>query len=201
MIDILMIFFSILGTGLVLFGFRRAQLDTFRADLFQLRHELFMLTEGENELKFDSDFYRSFENLINSSIRFAHRISYTEIILFELWFKKKYPGISIETSFEKSYNKKIMCIKDTKLKNKIVDLNYRMQLLFFKHLFKTSPLFAIIVLCTFLRVFIKNICAEIKKNYNVDTIFKQIRGITMNEYTTILKSTFKIAEDQRITFA
>ncbi|MGL5901675.1 MAG: hypothetical protein ACRCZO_03250 [Cetobacterium sp.] len=133
--------FGVLFFIIILIQLRLLALDYLRFKLFRIRHQLFILALN-NKLNLNSDLYRSFEYHINASIRFAHRISYVEVLFFSIWFKFKFPNITKTTLFEremikananKHYNEH--------LKNGLNDLNFEVNKTIFIYLLSISPTF------------------------------------------------------------
>ncbi len=173
---ILMNYAGVIVLIFLMYQLKKLALSHFRYKLFKIRHEVFLLALENENFSFNDEFYRELENNINALIRFAHRISYLETLIFSLWFKFKYPTIIKVTRFslkkeeflKKSTDKKL----NRELENKIAEMNR----VVFDYLFMTSPIF---ILVTLFKIIIFVIKKCYRKNKN---LLKAIKNFMRNDF-------------------
>lgn len=167
----------------ILIGLKLVALDFLRYKLFRLRQELFLLA-FDNGLSYETTLYRTFENSINGVLRFANRISYTEVCVFSIWFKWKHPNITRETALEREF--KLLFKNENyslELKEGLSKIKYEINRALFIYLFITSPVFFIIIVYTFIKTAIEcifKICISINnETYKmiVPTLIKKCKNI------------------------
>jgi hypothetical protein len=73
----------VLAWAIYFYGWKAYRLDRFRQDLFALRDELFD-TAARGEVAFDDPAYTTLRALINSMIRFAHRVTFSRWVLAQV---------------------------------------------------------------------------------------------------------------------
>lgn len=124
------------------FGYKRVILDSYRQKLFLIRNELFDLKFIEKS-DITEDKYRAIENLLNSNIRFAHRVSLISNILILHYTIKRHNKV-----FEKVTNDYLSIIDYLKLtrKQNYLDIVNKLQNESAKYLILSSPFIFSIVL-------------------------------------------------------
>lgn len=165
---------------------KRVAKDELRNELFEIRHELFMMSV-EKQITFDSRFYRSFETLINGTIRYSHRIGYFQTKVAMKKFKKKFPRLVLKTEFEVEYEKIMRLKGNEELKNRVKYLKERLDKNILKYMCKTSLVFSLYILTIILASMVKYTSAVIlEKNRN---LMKEIEFITENEMKVLTART------------
>lgn len=66
---------------------KKISISNHREELFNIRGELFLLPLKYN-ISYDEKIYRHYERTINNRIRFAHKLSYSNVLLFERCLRK-----------------------------------------------------------------------------------------------------------------
>ncbi len=138
---------------------KNTYLSEYRTDLFSLRIELLMLFKT-NDIELNSD-YREYEDLINNYLRFAHKISFLDLVIFR--FQNK--NIEFE---EKSY---FVCDETQKVKVELEDLKLKLSLLTVKYFFKTSLLCKLYVLIEYIKSIIQVKNTKTKEKINSTYIY------------------------------
>lgn len=85
---------SVICVLLLIKAFGYYQLDNFRERMFALREEVFLFALEEGLL--ESEAYKNFRIILNSLLRYGHRISFSRMLL--LFLGKKYFKISPRTT-------------------------------------------------------------------------------------------------------
>lgn len=173
---ILMNYAGIIVLIFLMYQLKKLALSHFRFKLFKVRHEIFLLALENENFGYDNDFYRELENSINTLIRFAHRISYVETLVFSLWFKFKYPNIIKVTKFSQKKDEFFERSKDKKLNKEVEKRLYEINKIVFNYLIITSPLF---LLVTLFKILIFTIVKCYKRNKN---ILKAIKNFMRNDF-------------------
>ncbi|WP_289102403.1 hypothetical protein [uncultured Fusobacterium sp.] len=163
MIMIISNYLGVIVLFIILIQIKNMILSNFRFKLFRIRHKLFILASEPNSLKYDDDLYRELEQNINSLIRFAHRNSYFETLIFSLWFKIKYPNIRKVTRFSMVLSKFFKENRDKRLKNEIENILTDVETSIFKYFLSTSPIFVLVTLVKVFVFFIKKCCEKNQK--------------------------------------
>jgi hypothetical protein len=73
-------FSLVLLWGLLFFCWRQYRLDSLREKLFAIRNELFFFA-AEGKIAFGNPAYRTLRDLINGMIRYAHKLSATQLVV------------------------------------------------------------------------------------------------------------------------
>lgn len=123
-------------------------IDSFREKLFSIRNEFFLMAlHKESGLNFDSDVYQNFELLLNTTIRYGHRLSLLNGFIFKLINWLSFSTVKVETIFNYRFRNSI-----EELKNKNPSLHKEMTLLkakyemaVIKYFLSTSILFFILI--------------------------------------------------------
>lgn len=115
-------------------------LDKCRQDLFTIRNELFdMAIRREHGIGFDAPVYGQLRQTLNGIIRFAHTISFTRLIIFQLLAGTP-SRIVVRTE------RLIKEVQNTKLREDLKELQRRAGVSIVKYLVKTSPLYFLVIL-------------------------------------------------------
>ncbi len=81
---------------LVLFLWREHRLDVFRQRIFEMRDDLFDFA-AKGQMSFDDPAYGALRGLLNSYIRFAHRVTLPRAFAM-LLLRRKYPNSALDRS-------------------------------------------------------------------------------------------------------
>lgn len=110
--------------------------DVLRYRLFLIRDKLFAYAE-DGKISFDDPAYILTRTFINGSLRFAHRLTLTDLLLVTLAQKKH--NKSIQESYDAHFEK---CLQNLNLKQKkkIITLHNEMHFVMLAHIGLTSPL-------------------------------------------------------------
>lgn len=171
----------------ILYGIKLCALDALRYKIFRLRHKLLILAVNNN-INFDSDIYRTFENSFNNMIRFANKISFIEIILYSMWFKFKYPNIVKESALERELKKIIQHSSYTsQIREEFQKLRHELNKAIFIYMLVASPIFLFFVLIALIKEIISIIIVQHLKIINWVTNNKQyITPTLMRPFKDIL---------------
>jgi hypothetical protein len=88
--------------------------DKFRQKMFALRDEMFDFVSKEDD-GFDLKAYRDLRELMNSLIRFAHRVSFCELLLLSL----RSPARRVPSDFSQRFEAGLREIKSGRTKNEL----------------------------------------------------------------------------------
>lgn len=142
---------------------KKVSMNNFRDNLFNLRHELFLIPLNY-DLSYDDKLYRHYERLINNQIRFAHKLSYTNIYLFDRFLKKK--KIELKNKTDDNLNE-----YPDEIKNELAKIKNELTKITIYYLIKTSPMFWIIMALELLKTIkITN------EDLNLNVSFKKINN-------------------------
>lgn len=89
--------------GLLFWLYPDYRVNRFRQDMFALRDELFSLGQ-EGALTFDSEAYRLLWNTINGFIRFGHRLTLINTIIYLWWLNEDDMEVVGARSFDECYH-------------------------------------------------------------------------------------------------
>ncbi|QWF71213.1 hypothetical protein KEF85_01570 [Methylomonas paludis] len=111
------------------------RIDVLRYRLFLLRDKLFAFAE-DGKISFDDPAYILTRTIINGSLRFAHRLTLTDLLL-AIWVQKKH-NKNIQDQYDTHFEK---CMQNLNLnqKKKILALHNEMHFVMLAHLGLTSP--------------------------------------------------------------
>lgn len=128
------------------YGWKSFMLDHTRQRLFSIRDQLFDLAlRGEGGLSFDSPVYGTLRASLNSSIRFAHRVTFYHIWVAMIF--GAFPGLRIKQLMRDYKSQAVLAIEalpEGELKKKLQIIQGQTVATRLTHLFLTSPFF---VLC------------------------------------------------------
>lgn len=125
---------------LIYFLWRRLRLDIFRDHLFHLRERWFDLAlDPSSTIQFDSPLYRSVEQSLCGMLQFAHRVSFSFIVLVRIGERIQ----NIETDVEpiERITGSIKKIPDEYTRNKAVDIWDGIPVAILNYMMSTSLVF------------------------------------------------------------
>jgi hypothetical protein len=126
--------------------FKMQTISILRDNLFVVRNQyLFPLPRKHKGLKYESELYKMLELLINSTIQYAHKISFTRIGLFIVLNEIRIPGYTVQDDFRSSVESEIEGIRDHELKDEINDIIANLDAEIIRYFMKTSVLFWIFI--------------------------------------------------------
>ena len=131
---------------LVAFFYKDHRMYLLRSNLFDLRYQLFNLTEKEG-LSFSDPLYIEMRDNINGVIRYAHKLSFTEFVLFAL---KSFDGNNSSKVYDKEKFKwdKLGSGINTDIMGEIKFIKFKMHMFIFHYVISVSP-FGIILISLF----------------------------------------------------
>lgn len=124
----------------IYFLWRRLRLDIFRDNLFRLREGWFDLAlDPDSTLQFDSHLYRSVEQSLCGMLQFAHRVSFSFVILVKIGESIQ----NIETDVEpiEQIAKNVKQIPDEYTRTTAVEIWTGIPMAILKHMMFTSLVF------------------------------------------------------------
>lgn len=127
-------------------GWKRYRLDLFRQELFAIRDELFDLANA-GALSFEDPVYGGLRQLINSMIRFGHRINFIQLLCVSV-FASDPPAEMHEPYL--AWRARVDALESAELKKKIKELHGRVIVQMVEKIVSTSPVLLVtlgIVLC------------------------------------------------------
>lgn len=190
---IIMNYVGIIVLFFLIYQLKQLALSHFRYKLFEVRHEIFLLALEYKNFGYNNEFYRELETNINTLIRFAHRIGYTETLIFSLWFRFKYPTIIKVTKFSQKKEEFFERSKDKKLNKEVEEKLYKINKIIFSYLIMTSPLF---ILVTLLKILMFIIVKCYKRNKN---ILKAIKNFMRNDFNNQVASKIYYQNENCVT--
>ena len=113
-------------------------LDKLREELFHIRNELFDLTGQHKKFNFDDSIYKTFETAINGVIRYGHRLSIMNSIIFNILNQAQYPNSIIKSRLQIAYESLEKETIDEQLRKDITLLKKKFEQEIIKYLLKTS---------------------------------------------------------------
>jgi len=122
---------------LIYFGVREYRVDHTRQKLFAIRDELFDYA-ADGGIGFDEVAYGRLRTLLNSLIRFSHRLTFSRLVFSSVAAEFVTPQIS-ERPHQKLTNA-IDAIPSEEAKTKLRDIHRRIALCIVRHLITGSPL-------------------------------------------------------------
>ncbi len=126
---------SILAVGFLFFRlYRDYAVAKFRQDLFMLRDEIFDYA-ASGHIKFDDPVYELLRTTINGFIRYGHRLSFTELIVFSV-LKQRNP--EYDNTYSRRWNEASKGL-DKSTVVQLLDYRSRMHLLVVEHIIMGSP--------------------------------------------------------------
>jgi hypothetical protein len=138
------------------YGWKTFALDQLRQNLFTIRGELFDLAaRQEHGASFENLSYIAMRQMINSRIRFAHRISFVHIYIGTVLCHISAFGIKEAIkNYKPPAEVAIEILNDGELKKKLNDFNKQTNVALLKYLLLTSPILLTCTLVTFVCVLI-----------------------------------------------
>ncbi len=127
---------SLVGIWFLFILHRKYSIDRFREEMFRLRDEVFNYAES-GEIDFNSQAYGLLRTAANGFIRFAHKLSVLQMILF-YFSVKNFKLIDTKDSFDEKWAKSLEGFNDEKAKT-LKEYKLRMSLLVIKHIVFSSP--------------------------------------------------------------
>ncbi len=123
--------------ALVYWFWQQYIIDVTRQQLFELRDYVFDMA-SDGLLERDSEPYQVVREMLNSSIRSAHKLNLIHVLFMPLVVKnlRKEPILD----YAKQVKEKVNRIPDTETKNQVWTVLRQMHLILFWHLIRVSPL-------------------------------------------------------------
>ena len=138
-INVLILLTSMLGLCIFYNWFYlNYRLDMFREKLFSLRNELFDYAL-ENKIGFDHPSYGMLRSLINSTIRYAHKISFTELVVFSVLSRNDEHKNKFTEQYEKKWTDSLKEL-EPETRDKLFSFKKRFYLEILEYIIFTSPL-------------------------------------------------------------
>ena len=138
----------------IYFLWRRLRLDIFRDHLFRLRERWFDLAlDPDSTLRFDSQLYRSVEQSLCGMLQFAHRVSFSFVVLVRIGERIG----NIETDVEpiERITRNIKKIDDTYTRNKAVEIWTGIPVAILNHMVQTSIVFFLLTAVQFVLLLLR----------------------------------------------
>jgi hypothetical protein len=132
---------SLVAVGLM---FRSYQVDKFREKIFSLREELFLYSFDEGLV--DDAVYRNFRELLNSLLRYAHKVTFPHMAV--LLLTKRFLRISLDQEVEPMIEwRKAVKKLTTVQQDKFAYFDKKVTGLMIKHIVSRSVLFWVFAVC------------------------------------------------------
>ena len=148
---------TIVGVGVLLliyFLWRRLRLEIFRDHLFHLRERWFDLALDSNStIQFESPLYRSVEQSLCGMLQFAHRVSFSFVMLVQIGERIQ----NIETDVEpiERITEGIKKVPDEYTRNKAVEIRDGISVAIFNYMMSTSLVFLFWTTVQFVLLFVR----------------------------------------------
>lgn len=134
---------SLSGIWLLFILHRRYSIDRFREEMFRLRDEVFNYAQS-GEMDFNCDAYGLLRTAANGFIRFAHKLSVLQMVLF-YFSVKNCKLISPPDSFDEQWAKSLAGYDAGRIEI-LKEYKLRMSSLVIKHIVFSSPLLLLTVI-------------------------------------------------------
>lgn len=115
--------------------------DLFRQRMFALRDEMFDYARS-GAIPFDHPAYLDLRMLMNSLIRFAHRLTIGQVLV--LLAAQRIWGQNTDRNFSRDWEKSVQSIADPEVRKAMLDFRSKMGWMIIKHLMMGSPFTAVI---------------------------------------------------------
>ena len=139
---------------LIYFLWRRLRLEIFRDHLFQLRERWFDLAlDSGSTIHFESPLYRSVEQSLCGMLQFAHRVSFSFVVLVRIGERIQ----NIETDVEpiERIEESIRKIPDEYTRSKSVEIWKGIPMAILGHMMSTSLVFFFLTTVQFVLLFLR----------------------------------------------
>lgn len=158
----------------------KLSMTNYRDRLFNIRFKLFMLPQEHPEhIKYDSELYRHFERTINNHIRFAHKASLLDLLIFSRYLKKN--EIVLDNVKEE---KLLLTTRNSELIKEIENIKKELSDALLSYFFKTSIVFYLITLYNIFNASRKILSGKIDINLG-QKIYNCVEIIGSRKYNTI----------------
>jgi hypothetical protein len=143
----------------------RLSISNYRERLFSIRNELFDYTLENKGLAFNDKAYREMEQLLNGTIRFAHRIKFIDFALIAFFTNRRYPEYMKEAkvNFGKELEKSLRELKNDQARNKVKELRTKSQIALIRYLYSRSIVLILFSLPALVYYFFKEVLIAIIK--------------------------------------
>lgn len=138
----------------IYFLWRRLRLDIFRDHLFRLRERWFDLAlDPDSTLQFDNPLYRSVEQSLCGMLQFAHRVSFSFVVLVRIGERIQ----NIETDVEpiERIAKNVKRIPDEYTRTRAVEIWTGIPVAILKHMMFTSLVFLLLTSIQFVLLLLR----------------------------------------------
>jgi len=125
--------------------YRDYHIDYLRENLFTLRCELFELADNSDDLEFGSPAYGMLRDRINSSIRYAHKMTVVDVICMLIAMRG---DVQTQERVNSSELRWKSCCKELSedVRKKVFEIEFKMKFEVFQHVLVTSLFFWLLVL-------------------------------------------------------
>ena len=146
----------------IYFLWRRLRLDIFRDHLFRLREGWFDLAlDPDSTLQFDSHLYRSVEQSLCGMLRFAHRVSFSFVILIKIG--ERIQNIKTDVEPIEQIAKNVKQIPDEYTRTTAVEIWTGIPTEILRHMMFTSPVFFFVISMQFVLLLRKRPARAVKE--------------------------------------
>ena len=121
--------------------YRQTALEVYRNNLFRLRAQVFDLVHESDDLNFDSDVYKHFEQFLNNNIRYAHNVSFLNVMIFMAIKLFRFPGWVIQSTISVKLGQSLRELPEGAEKARLVRIRRQFDAEIIRYLVKTSPVF------------------------------------------------------------
>ncbi len=143
-------------------GAKSYLLDAYRQRLFELRDELFDFVNSSNKIDFESLEYRTLRIRLNAKIRFAHRITFVDLVA-SMWLSKdtREAAQNIRAETEET----LKSIKDNEARNFLKAIDEKSDMESAVYFIKLEPIILLIALFVLAGFIVKSLGAKSRKEY------------------------------------
>ena len=146
----------------IYFLWRRLRLDIFRDHLFRLREGWFDLAlDPDSTLQFDSPLYRSVEQSLCGMLQFAHRVSFSFVVLVRIG--ERIQNIKTDVEPIEQIAKNVKQIPDEYTRTTAVEIWTGIPMAILRHMMLTSPVFFFVISMQFVLLLRKRPAQAVKE--------------------------------------
>lgn len=146
--------FGVAFLFVIYFLWRRLRLDIFRDHLFRLRERWFDLAlDSDSTLQFDSPLYRSVEQSLCGMLQFAHRVSFSFVVLMRIG--ERIQNIESDVEPIERITRDVKQIPDEYTRTKAVDIWTGIPAAILNHMVLTSIVFFLLAAIRFVLLLLR----------------------------------------------
>lgn len=141
---------------------RRQRLDIFRDHLFRLRERWFDLAlDSRSTIQFDSQLYRSVEHSLCGMLRFAHRVSFSFVVLVRIG--ERIQNVEIDVEPIENITKNVKQIGDEYTRTRAAEIWTGIPAAILNHMVQTSFVFSFLTAIQFVLLLLRRRQAQAAK--------------------------------------